>query len=455
MSGSVIDEPMDGQILSLVWPVLIEQFLLYLVGLSDTILTGRLLGVSDLAAVTVCSYLSWFLGSMMIIVSAGATAVVARLVGSGDRRGAERVTGQALLVAGAVGLGLCLLGELLAPAVIAAMNLRDESAQAAVGFLRILLLAKPSQAMQAVGVACLRGSGDTRTGMQVMGLVNVINLALSAAAATGSIGLPRMGLYGIALGTATGETVGGLLVLAALRHGRAGLRITRLPHRFLPDDLARMARISLPAFAETLTNSVCQLWFVSLINGLGKTATAAHGVAIRCESLAFLTVVAFGVAASTLTGQYLGAGRPDLARRAARTCWLLGLLYLTLAGAVLYLGADPMFRLFVGPEQAGVAEVGVPVLRLVAFALPALATITVLSGALRGAGDTHWPWFIVLAGYMLVRLPLTRLAIGDKASGGLGLGLMGAWIAMFLDLGVRSLALMVRFFQGGWVRTRV
>jgi len=178
-------------------------------------------------------------------------------------------------------------------------------------------------------------------------------------------------------------------------------------------------------------------------------------VAIRCEAIAFLTVTAFAVAASTLTGQYLGARRPDLAARAASTAWGLGVAVLAALGMVLYTQARPMFELFLGGRQPDVVALGVPVLRIVVFALPALATISVLNGALRGAGDTRWPWVIVVLGYLLVRIPLTYLLTTPTGRGGLGWGLYGAWIAMLVDLSVRGLLVAARFLHGGWRLARV
>jgi Na+-driven multidrug efflux pump len=220
-------------------------------------------------------------------------------------------------------------------------------------------------------------------------------------------------------------------------------------------DVFRLMRISLPAAGESLTNSGCQLWFLSLINRLGPTATAAHGVAIRCEALSFLTVNAFAVAASTLTGQYLGARRPDLARRAATIAWGIGLAVLAAIGVWLYVGAEGFFALFLGGGKPDVAAVGVPVLRIVAFAMPALATINVLNGSLRGAGDTRWPWVIVLLGYLAVRIPLTYWLVTPADEGGLGWGLRGAWFAMLADLCTRGTLVAARFLQGGWIHTRV
>jgi putative MATE family efflux protein len=291
--------------------------------------------------------------------------------------------------------------------------------------------------------------------MWVMILVNAINVGLSWSLVRGFGAFRALGFPGIAVGTACGEGVGGLVVLAVLVRGRSGLSIR--PRDLVPawGEIRRILRISLPAAGESLTSILCQLWFLGLINRLGAIATAAHGVAIRCEALAFLTVTAFAVAASTLTGQYLGARRPDLAGCAARTAWGIGVLVLSAIGVLLYTQAEPMFALFLGSRKPLVAAEGAPVLRVVAFALPALATINVLSGALRGAGDTRWPWLIVLAGYLLVRMPLTYWLTTPEGHGGLGWGLFGAWVAMLADLSVRGGLVAARFLQGGWRTARV
>lgn len=452
---SLPGETIRKQVVWLAAPVAIEQALLYLVGVSDAILTGRFFSAEYLAAVTVAGYLLWFVLSILTIVSVGATALVARLRGANDRPSASRVAQQAVGLAMVLGCLVLSLGWFLAGPVVALMNLEGKAADLAALYLRIVLCVFPLQASATAGIACLRGAGDTRTGMWVMTVVNVVNISLSWVFVVGLGPFPRLGFSGIAVGTAVAEGVGGLIVLGLLSRGRSGLQLVPSGFRPVWEDLRRMLRVSIPAAGESLTNVLGQLWFLSVITRLGSVATAAHGVAIRCEAIAFLTITAFAVASSTLTGQYLGAGRPDLAARASKVAWGLGTLALILLGGLICLMAEPMFALFLGGKQPAVAEAGIPVLRLVAFALPALATISVLCGTLRGAGDTRWPWVIVLLGYAGVRLPLAYLFTRSALDGGLGWGLYGAWVAMFVDLYVRGALIAARFFQGGWRRVRV
>src|SRR5262249_52387536 len=132
-----------------------------------------------------------------------------------------------------------------------------------------------------------------------------------------------------------------------------------------------------------------------------------------------------------------------------------------LMGLTFFLLAPAMFRLF-NPyeEQRPVIEAGVPVLRLVAFAMPALACAIIFTSALRRAGDTRVPVLFTWVGIFGVRIPLayllTRASLDLGPLGVVdGLGLFGAWLAMFADLWVRGLFFLARFASGRWKLVKV
>ena len=194
---------------------------------------------------------------------------------------------------------------------------------------------------------------------------------------------------------------------------------------------------------------------MSIVNGaLDDAAKAAQGIAIRWESLSFLSGAAFGTAAMALVGQNLGAGRPAQAVRSGWTAFALGGVWMALMGAAFYVLAPEMFRLFCPkPEQAPIIAVGVQVLRLVALAQPALAATNIFTASLRGAGDTRVPVLFTWFGFFGVRLPLAYLLTRPDDLGPLGsAGLWGAWLAMFIDLWVRGLFFLGRFAGGRWRR---
>jgi Na+-driven multidrug efflux pump len=216
--------------------------------------------------------------------------------------------------------------------------------------------------------------------------------------------------------------------------------------------MRRILRVSVPAGIDSLSIVAGQLWFLHIVNRLGDTAAAAHGIAIGWEAPGYLSGYAFGTAAMTLVGQYLGARRPDLASRAGWTAFGLGCGVMCVMGAVFYALAPQMFWLFCQDAgQSPVIDAGVPVLQLIAFAMPALASTMVFTAALRGAGDTRVPVLFTWVGFLLVRIPLAY-ALTVPA---VGLGLRGAWVAMVADLYVRGAFFAWRYVSGRWKRIGV
>jgi putative MATE family efflux protein len=508
-----IDRPLPiwVLVLSLAWPVLLQQLLNFSVILSDSFLAGHfqtlspeeeceaighgfmglgLLGgsgssgiagvlatqvpweaarqitarhVASQAAQTTAHYLSWFTISYTIFVSVGSTALVARFIGSGDRRTANQVMHQSILLAAVLGVLGTVVGWYALSSLVQLLQLRGDAALQAVAYLRPLFIVLTFQIVEQAGIACLVGAGDTRTGFWILGIVALINVPLAWGFFHGFGPFPRYGFPGIALGTAISQTVGGTIVVIVLLAGRAGLRLRLGLLKPNWDLLWRLLRVSVPAAMDSMSGTLFQLAFLSLVNRLGDTASSAHGIALRWEAIGYLSGAAFGTAAMTLVGQNLGAGRP---RDAARSGWVafgLGCVTMCVMGAVFFTLAPEMFALFCpAPEQHAIIEAGVPVLRLVAFAMPPTASYIVFTFALRGAGDTRVPVIFTWIGFLGIRLPLTLVLTQDHINlgpfgiwPGWPIGLLGAWVAMFADLLIRGTFFLVRFSSGRWRSIRV
>lgn len=451
MHQSAVEAPgVSRALFRLALPVLAEQFLSMLVGLSDTLLTGHYLTQQHLAAINQGGYTAWLFFTFFTVVTIGATAMVARFVGAKNAALASRVANQAVLAGLLLALPCTLAAAVLVEPLVHSMQLPPEPAALAVRYLQWLIPALPAVMLQSVAIACLHGAGDTLSGLQAMICVNIVNVVVSWALALGIGPLPQLGWDGIALGTAVGHVAGAALLVTWLFRGRAGLQL-RLRH-LRPDwDLIRrLLRIGVPGGVDALAVVFCQLWFLAIVNQLGALAAAAHGIAIRIEALAFLPGTAFQVGAATLAGQFLGAHDFMRARRSVvvASCWCGGLM--SLAGVVFFCGARPLAQLFVRAEEIAVAQQAAPLLRIVACSMPALALMLVLIGALRGSGDTRWPLSFTLIGFLLVRIPLAYLLAHAW-----GWGVSGAWYAMIADIYARSLLVFLRFHHGGWQRVRV
>jgi putative MATE family efflux protein len=465
MRRTLIDTP--GTFRPLLWlslPVLAEQLLHLLVGFTDMWLTGNLLHLDAyVAAMALMIYAIWLIANLFAFVALGATAMTARFVGAGDSALANRVMNQSITT-GAIWSAILMLVTLpFTDEFVHLMGLKGTAAAAAAQYLTIELSVLPAIMIERVGIACLRGAGDTVSGLVVMSCVNAINIAASYSLATGLGPFPALGWQGIALGTAIGHCCGAAMVLGLLIGGRYHFRLRLSALKPDPQLIRRILRIGIPGGIDATSVNVCNLAFLRIILQLGDVAAAAHGVAIQIEAIGFMPGGAFQIAAATMTGQYLGAGDLRRARHGVLVACGLAAAVMVAAGVLFYFAAAPLSAFFLGGYSSDVVPVCVRILHVIAFAMLPLSVTIVLVGALRGAGDTRWPLAISLFGFLLVRIPLAiyfvdgefTIPLINYSITGLDLGVVGAWYAMTTDIVVRALLLAWRFFHGGWQRIAV
>jgi putative MATE family efflux protein len=453
------------QVLVLALPNLLQQYLHLAVQLSDQRIAAAIpVPLAEraeyLSALTTAGYLYWFISSYTVIVSVGASALVARFVGAGDWPAARRATGQSVLLGFAFGLLATVTGLVGVRGLVAIIGPPGLAADLSVAFLLPLAALLAFQITETVCVACLVGAGDTRTGLYVIGGVAILNVPLAWGLCFGVGPIAGIGFIGIALGTGLSHTIGCLVLLALLIRGRSGLKLelrNLIPNR---DLLRRILRVSVPAAVDSMSVAVSQLWFLSLVNALPKASSAAHGIAIRVEALSFLAGAAFGTAAMSLVGRNLGARNPQAAARCGWIAFAWGCAAMSAMGAVYFVLAPDFFRFF--GESAEVEAAGVPVLRLIAFAMPALAGQIIFLSALRGAGDTRVPVILNWVGFLGVRIPLAYLLTKTEVDlgpfgvvAGFDMGLFGAWIAMVADIWLRGIFFVLRFATGRWKKIDV
>jgi len=450
------------------WPVALQQGLGLAVGLSARWIAGHAAAASAgeqlamQAAQTTCFYLSWMVGTLGILATVGVSAIVSRELGGGDEAGPAQAVHQGLLIALVAGVCGVAVGCGGLADLIGALQLDGAVGRLAREYLGVTFALLPIQLLGATAVAALAAAGDTGTPLRIALGTTVVNVPLAWIGFHGLAGWPGLGFVGMAWGTGIAQASGTLAILWCLARGRAGLRLSLEGFRPRGRVIARILRISLPATLESLAMVAGQILFLAAVNGLGDAARAGHGIALGWEAVAETLGLACAVAAAPLVGQNLGAGRPDEARRCGLAVLGLAAAGMSLIGVLLHVLAVPLFALYCpGEAQRPILAAGVPVLRLAAFSMPALAACHVLGAALRGAGDTRFPLLAVWVGFFLVRLPLTWWLSRSVVSGpwgdlaGCGWGLYGCWMAMQMDLWLRSGLLLGRFLGGRWQKVRV
>jgi len=439
-------------VLVLAWWPLLEQLMGALVGFVDTALAGRL-DPAATEAIGAAGYILWLMGMMQGAVGVGATAIIARTVGGGKLAEANHAVGQAMMLAVIWGLFNTALFWLIAPLVAWVTSLDGHAADLCVMYLQWLALVAPCRAVLFIGGACLRGAGDTRSPFLVMLAVNVINVIVSVALVADFSPIGGFGLRGVAIGTMVAWVVGMVLMAGMLLKGRRGVKLHWAAMRFDWPMTTRLVRIGAPALLESGVHWAGNLLVVIIVGsladlGLAQRPMGSQIIGIRIEAFSFLLGFAFNIAASTMVGQYLGVNDIASAKRAAWVCWAYGTTIMVGFGIVFMGLPEPLVRIFTDQEPF-LSDVP-PMLFHAGWAQIGFATYLVLSGALRGAGDTRTTMYMTFTSTFLVRLPLAYLigVVWEQ-------GLTGIWMALGIELIFRGALFLTRFLHGGWTKIKV
>lgn len=451
-SPELIDESnLLGSVIRLAWPVVVQQVAFSMVQLVDTALVGHL-GEDALAGVRLAGQLFWFSQTGLVAVGVGATAIVARSIGAGERQRASSVVQTAFVLALAWGILMALMMWFLGEAWLGIMGAEPEAQAAGTEFLKALAIGMPFLSLMYAGNAAQQGAGDTRSPMVIGIIVNIVNVIFAYSLINGTGPAPELGVTGSGLGASISAVVGCLLVLGILSSGTRTL--SWHPSEALTFDRSasgRLMNVGLPAGIEMMQFNIAFMLYTRIIASLGTTALAAHGVTLAIQSLTFNVGFALSIATSALVGQSLGAKRPDLAERSAYVTMRYSLVFMSVLALIMMVFGSQIVGLFVGGEdKAEVVDIGSELLFIFAFAMPGLAVSLTLGGALRGAGDTRAVLYIMAGTTWIVRLvPAYLLAIT------FGLGVPGAWIAAILDINTRAALMWLRFRLGKWKTLKV
>lgn len=430
------------RIVRLALPAAMQGLVVTALIFTDRLVLGRY-AAEALASLNISGTVSWSVLMVGMAWTAGVVAVVGRAVGAGDRQRASDTAGSALALAVVLGAitALALRGAL--EPIAHAMGPPPETSAAvrglAVDYMAVLLLGMPFAFAGAAAMASLHAGGDTRTPARAMALAGGLNVLVSVPLVFGLGPMPELGATGAAIGTLSSLVLEAILLVWALRRGRGpvGLGRPRLAA------LRPVMRVAGPAFAERALYQTGFLVFAAWVGWLGDVAMTAHQTLLAVESLGFIAADAFGVAASALVAQRLGAGDPDDAARAGWWSALVGVGLLSGIGLFFFVAAEPLVRTFTDDPDA--VALGVDCLRIAAVAQPLMAAVAALAGGLRGAGDTRTPMVVAIVGPIVIRLAACWLLAFH-----LELGLIGMWLASTADWAARTVWLAAAFARGRW-----
>jgi putative MATE family efflux protein len=373
----------------------------------------------------------------------GVQICVAQSVGAQRRLDCGVFTWQGLYIAGIAWLPMFVLGLYVLP-LVQLIAPSPELLEPTALYLRIELLGGLPALLNMTMIGFFRGIGDTRTPLVVVLVVECLSVLLASLLIFGVAGCPRLGIAGAALSTVICRTVGTVIYLGLfLRRGQREGFLAQLRLPFDRHACWHLIRVSWPIGAEGALEMGAWTLFTACIARLGTVDAAAHAIAMRVTSLAYMPGYGLCVAATTLVGQYLGARNHAAARRSMVSCLVLVIGLMGTLGLGFFLGRYPLVRLFTRDEA--VIALGMHVLLWVAM-LQVFDGINLIAlGVLRGAGDTRWPMLVGLLLNWGIFVPGAALVIFVWPG-----GVVAAWAAAVGTVVVLALMMLLRVLRGTW-----
>lgn len=428
---------------SLTWPLLSSLALTLSLSFVDAFFLSR---VSDRAAAAVGALLP-VMGMTIMVFSplAQAGASVAGQLTGGGRHGEVPGTYLALvLLNGCAGIAASVFFFSCAEHVPLWLGLEPGMARDAATYLRIVGGFQFLRAIQIGFTNLLNSRGETRWVLAEAACTNVVHVLLNAAFLNGWFGIPQWGVAGIATSTVISLALGLGFTQCVVRF-RLGVRLPwSLPWRTIRQRMRPILRIGLPAALEPISFQCTQLVLNLIVIGLGPQVLAARVYAFNFFMVStILWSVAFGIGTQISVAHRVGAGLYDGANqvleRALRTT-IIGNVVLCAGLAVVH-----PYLLAQLTRDPAVLEAAHSIFLVAPLVEAGRAANIVAGGALRACGDSRFTAVVGTSLMWGVGVPMAYLLSTE-----LGLGLVGIWVAMGLDEGVRGFMNYARWRYGRW-----
>jgi putative MATE family efflux protein len=423
------------------WPILLSQLLFMAPGLYDAVWLGRL-GSGAQAAAGLATSVRITMISVLMALSGGSGAVVARYVGAKDQRNANLAVLQGVVLMALSSGALGVIGLIFVEPLMRLAGADATVFPLAVRYARILFAGLISMEMVPSVSGMLNAAGAPRIGL-TMRLWSMIAILVAE-----PLLVRWLGLEGAVLALVGSNTIGMLWGLGVLIAGRAPVRIDVHDLRLDWGMMRRILRIALPAILQRGTPNLAMSLVMRLVSTYGAATLAAWVVVRRIFSFAQIPSMGLASVTPAMVGQNLGAGRPQRAERAvgliARI--VVGITFAVLGGLALF--APQAMALF--SDDAESVSSGVRIVRMLSLGYLAFAFNGVYSAAQAGAGDTVSPMAINLVALWLVQIPLAYLL-----SRALDFGADGIWVALVIGWFAQAALMVWRYRKGHWKTKRI
>lgn len=380
-------------------PVMLSGILQLLFNAADIIVVGRYAGSNALAAVGSNGALINLIVNLLIGLSVGSAVTVGFYYGAAELDQVRETIHTSVAISIIGGLICAVVGYVISPYLLELMGTPENILDQAALYLKIYFVGVPAMSIYNFGSAMLRSLGDTKRPLYYLIAGGIANVMLNLVLVAGF----HLDVEGVAIATVVSQVISAVLTLRCMMRMDEEIRLRWKEVRVSKTKLIRIVRIGVPAGIQSTVFSISNVLVQSSVNSFGEIVVAGNSAASNIEGFIYTAMNAFYHAAQTFMSQSLGARRYDLINKVLFRCQAMVAVIGFVAGQVVYVFAHQLLSIYLpGNEEA----ISVGIIRLTYILLPYFlcGMMDVMSGALRGMGESFLPMVVSLVGSCLLRV---------------------------------------------------
>jgi len=374
------------QILVFSVPLLIGNLLQNLFQVADTIIVGRFIGGTALAAVGSSMAIIQFLVAVLIGLATGASIVISQFFGAKKEEELKKTVSTSMIAMAGLAVILTILGVFGAGPMLRLLGVEDIIFYDARTYLRVLMAGIVFPIYLNVYMAYMRALGDSRSPLVILAISAVLNVVFTIM----FIVVFDWGMIGVGMATLVAQALGtGACILMAnwkIPQLRLGLRDIKFDKKIFKLILT----YGVPASIQLSITSLASLTIMRLVNSLGAVATAGFSAGLRIENFAMMPLMNINMAIATFVGQNIGAGNEARAKQGLMSGMKLMLGIGISTSAILLIFSPELMRLFVAPDDInalGIIREGALYLSIISMFYVLFGIFFAFNGFFRGVGD--------------------------------------------------------------------
>ena len=378
-------------------PLLLGYLFQQMYNTVDTLVVGNFVGKEALAAVggttpIVNTLIGLFMGFAM-----GANVLIAQYYGAHDEKSVHDVVHTTILMSLLLSVVLTAVGELTVPYMLRLMNTPEDVSQQASTYLYIYFTGIPGLLLYNMGSGILRAVGDSKRPLYFLIFSAVVDTVLDFLFVINC----HMGVAGVAWSTVIGEVLSAVLILFVLSRTSGPYRLYWAHLKFNIPILKSIVEIGLPSSIQQGVTAFSNVFVQGYINYFGSACMAGYSAYSKVDAIALLPMQSIAMGNTTFVGQNLGAGKIKRAKKGVTISFLLSIASTFVIIIPLIIFADPIISVF--NNEADVIYYGALYMRFTSPFYLLCCVNQIYAGALRGAGDTRAPMYIMLGSFVVFR----------------------------------------------------